>query len=120
MTASFTIVNNNFVPLRHVTAEIALGNLFTGDDRNGSYMKPEYATLGPRLVRPEWKDHTLNMDDRFTITPSDLFSRAKHAEIAIVVIYQPWIIPLQREKTFRFVTHTQSNGTLSWYSQPSN
>jgi hypothetical protein len=123
MSASFTIVNTTFIPLWHVTAEVASGYLNGGKAPDSSItrtMKPEFATLGPRLVRPEWKDHTLNMDDRFTITPADLFRHAKEGEIATVVMYKPWILPLQREKVFRFLTYRQTNGNLYWYSLPSN
>jgi hypothetical protein len=120
-SASFTITNSNIVPLRNVTAFLAIGEItfengpvptITGDEDFGS-----------ELFRPEWKNHSLDMDERFTITPADIFkccdsNKVSSADIAISVMYQPWFLPWKREKKFRFVTKKQTNGLLYWYAAP--
>ncbi len=77
-----------------------------------------------RITAPEWNNHKLGMDERFTITPARIFRRADQnvrlngADIAIVVTYKPWMLPFTREKVFRFVTYRQTNGQLYWNSAP--
>jgi hypothetical protein len=76
--------------------------------------------FGSKLFQPEWRYHSLDMDERFTITPADLFGKANYTggDFIILVTYQPWFIPFDREKRFRFRTHRQTNGNLYWYSVP--
>lgn len=113
MSAQFDVVNGGFVQLRYVGAALALGRIRLG---SGILQGTNFET---RLVRPIWRGYTLNMDERFTMTLSDLFYRASDADIEIVVDYQPWMVPVHRQKTFRFVTHRQTNGRLYWYALPS-
>jgi hypothetical protein len=116
MSASFTIINTNFVPLRRVSASIAIGEVVS----RGHELDPNWIpNWSSRMAIPEWSNHSLAMDDRFTITPGDVFGgNWGQADIAIVVIYRPWIFPIDREKLFHFRTHRQSNGHLYWYSIP--
>lgn len=72
------------------------------------------------LHKDKWLDRALAMDERFTITPADMFTccgsaRVAGAEFGIAVKYNPWILPWTRTKVFPFVTHKQSNGQLYWY-----
>ena len=118
-SASFTISNNNFIPLRHVGAALGILEIQPLGIPLDSHLPP-YKNGG--LVRSAWANHSLDMDDRFTITPSDSIrtKTPREASIAIVVSYQPWVLPWTRKKIFRFATHRNENGTLSWYSLPPN
>ena len=117
-SAAFTISNNNFIPLRHVTASLGIGEIQpVGRPLD---LSSAYARQGG-LVSKAWADHSLDMDDKFTITPNDLLQHItgpREASITIVVDYQPWVLPWPLEKKFRFATHKQSNGNLYWYSIP--
>jgi len=116
-SASFTIANNNFIPLRQVVASLGVGQI-AGEPRE---LDPNFhPSFESRLTMPAWGNHALDMDERFTITLSDMFNwpHVNAADIAIVVSYKPWILPLRREKVFRFITKRQTNRRLYWYSLP--
>ena len=119
LSASFTISNNNFIPLRHVSAALGVEQIQPFGVPLDSHI-PRYKNGG--FVRTAWSNHSLDMDDKFTVTPSDLFKfkAPREASIAIDVFYQPWVLPWRREKIFRFDTHKNANGTFSWYSLPPN
>jgi hypothetical protein len=119
-SASFTITNNNFIPLRQVNALLGIGQIVMEPAQMIPHFKP---TFESRITYKTWTNHSLTMDERFTITISDAFNvtksiRVAGADIAIIVSYKPWFLPIKREKIFRFVTHKQTNGNLYWYSQP--
>jgi hypothetical protein len=115
LSSSFTIANENFIPLKHVMVDLALGRI--GYGALNSNVVP---TLGARLRWLPWQDHTLYMDDKFTVTPSDsIKSESGEADIAIIISYQPWIIPWRREKVFRFKTHKDDvGGGFHWFHTP--
>lgn len=113
MSASFDIEERGFVPLRRVGAALAIRRLNVGDA-----VFEGAPRFGTRFIRPEWRGQKLDMDDHLTVTPSDYFFRATDGYIAIVVEYQPWFLPLHRERVFPFVTHRQTNGRLYWYALP--
>jgi hypothetical protein len=117
LSASFTITNNNFIPLRGVTARIGIGQIFgTGAGDIDRTFVPSYKTS---ITMPKWENHSLDMDDKFTITPNDLLHvHAGEAQIAIIVVYRPWFLPWKRQKVFRFETKKQSDERLYWYSVP--
>jgi hypothetical protein len=124
MSASFTIANNNFVPLQHVYAAIGIGQIRAGNP-SANPMDPNItSSFATRIDLREWQDHYLGMDDRFTITPWDvlqsLSDKWDEAYIAIIVTYHPWILPWTREKIFRFRTHRLTDGKLHWYAVPPN
>ena len=121
MSAAFTVTNNSIVPLWHVSAFVGLGEIFGSDNKQ----KPPNSTpdtVPPFMTRmnmPQWQDHHLNVDDRFSVIPAQLFTgKFGYADIEIGVIYQPWFVPWQREKRFHFRTFMQSNGNLTWISVP--
>jgi hypothetical protein len=124
-SAAFTITNNNMVPLRHLSAKVALGDVFTEPRVFESVSHPRFSRENGSVARVEWQDHNLSMDERFTITPTDLFQpapgvRLSGAEFGVVVEYNPWILPWRREKVFAFTTRKQTNGHLYWYSIPND
>jgi hypothetical protein len=123
MSATFTVTNNNIVPLWHVNASVGLGEIFGPDNKR----KPPNSTpdMNPpfrsHIGLPQWQDHHLNVDDRFSIVPAQMFQgKTGYADIEIVVAYQPWFVPWPREKSFHFRTFVQSNGNLTWISVPPN
>lgn len=119
-SASFTITNNNFIPLGEVSAWLGTGQVVTQPKKPSPGWIPNWQT---RISKSEWKNHKLTMDERFTVTPADVVglgpsASLEYADIAIIVVYRPWILPLHREKVFRFDTRRQTNGLLYWYSKP--
>jgi hypothetical protein len=130
LSASFTIANTSVAPitLYHVSAKIVPGQIIFGPP--GSFgSPPKHFDLSPNGVqKPDWMDHTLPSDSSFTFSPGDLFKTAQPppfaptrlggADVVILVTYQPWLLPIERAASFRFVTHGQSNGHLYWYATP--
>lgn len=118
-SASFTIRNTNVTPLNETDACISVGEITNGPSETRGKRIP---TFGNCFIMPEWENHYLSMDEAFAITPTDLFSpitgrQVNYADIAIVVKYKTWFWPRKQEKTFRFITHRQSNGRLYWYPE---
>jgi hypothetical protein len=124
MSASFTIANSNFLPLRHVSAFLRICQAYTAPVREFLTLlipKESCTNCNLRIGHGLWSNHSLDMEDRFTITPSAVFGlRTEAADIFIEVDYRPWFIPWDRQKCFRFRTHTQTNGDLRWYAVPPN
>jgi hypothetical protein len=120
-SAPFTVANTGIITLAHVDIGFVVGQITTEPARldpnwKTDWTNPEHRTL---IRKPEWSNRRLGMDDRFTITPGDLFTlKLGDAEMAIVVDYDPWWIPWRREKVFRFNAHKQSNGLSYWYAVP--
>jgi hypothetical protein len=120
LSASFTVINTGYLPLRDVTVLLGVGRIVFGTGRLDPNVVPNFRS---RLVRPEWQHHRLAMDERFAVTVGDLFrtdstARVSAADIAVVVTYKPWLLPLSGEKVFRFVTKRQTDGLLYWYPLP--
>jgi hypothetical protein len=119
---TFTIANNSPMTLRHVTARVLVGNVSMGVSADKPPNKADYLGSGG-FVYPEWQDHNLETDEKFTITTEHLFRPAPGAhfgtaDIAIAVSFKPWFLPITREKVFRFVSHKQTDGSFIWYSAP--
>jgi len=114
-SVTFDICNNGFVPLYDCDASFGVGQI-AGKSRK---LDPSFIpTFESRFVMPAWKHHKLRMDERFTIVLSDLMKNVGSADIAIIVSYNPWFIPIRREKIFRFVTFKQSGEIFYWRSWP--
>jgi hypothetical protein len=62
----------------------------------------------------------LAMDEKYEITPEDLLRTyaVTDADIAIVVKYQPWFIPIKRQRQFRFFTKHFQDGETLWFERP--
>lgn len=115
MSAPFTITNSGFIPLWDVGAELVVR--YISASAQGVTITST-APNGTRFLRPDWLGHRLNMDDHFTLAPSDLVSRATEGDISIAVVYKPWILPFHCERTFRFISHRESNGYNYWFAVP--
>jgi hypothetical protein len=120
-SASFTITNTGYIPLRSVFIGVGVGQFGGHAATFDPSRKPNY---WPRVDRPEWKNLNLGLDEKFTITPGDIFglgnenTRLGFADIAVVVSYEPPIIPWRREKVFPLIAHKQTNGQFYWYAKP--
>lgn len=116
-SVSYDVSNAAFVPLRDVSASLAVGQI-TG---TGAKLTPQFIpSFESRFTNPEWQGHNLGMDERFTINLESMFRQVGYADIAIVVSYKPWVLPFKREKIFRFVTFKHPNGEIYWRSWPLN
>ena len=114
-SVSFDVSNNGFIPLYHCTVSFGVGQVVGKEKQLDPLFIPSFES---RFVMPAWKDHDLGMDDRITIVLNDLIKNVGSADIAIIVSYNPWIIPIDREKIFRFVTFKQNDGRQFWRSWP--
>ena len=120
-SASFTITNTGYIPLRSVNVGFGLGEIGSQGATPTPNFKPAYRS---RMQRPQWLNLNLGLDERITISPGDMFgiknTRLAFADIAIFVSYDTPIIRWRREKVFPFIAHEQTNGQFYWYSKPIN
>lgn len=116
-SVSFDISNNGYIPIEDCTVLLGIGQIqFNNFTQYDPLSIPTFAT---RIVISDWQNHRLNMDDRITLTPADIFKGdVKYADIAIIVSYKPWFLPFRREKMFRFVTLKQADNLTYWRSWP--
>jgi hypothetical protein len=121
MSISFDISNQSFIPLDRVVIGLGIGQIVSFGNRKptpGWIPDPSYRG---RLVFDEWSARQIAMDERFTINlTSVLRGPIAYADIAIVVNYRPWIMPVNRQKAFRFVTYKETDGSTHWRSWPVN
>jgi hypothetical protein len=115
MSASFTITNSGFIPLWDVAAKLLVRYLSASAQ---GVTITSVGETGTRFTGPAWFAHRLNMDDHFTLAPNDLVTRATEGDVSVVVVYRPWILPIRCVRTFRFVTHRESNGYNYWFAVP--
>jgi len=127
-SVSFIVTNASFIPvtLNHVSVRVVLGQIIAEPLPFNPPKKFEVGSGG--FTRPEWSEHSLRMDERFTVTLQGMFGMAKEppyipaklsgADLAMAITYEPWFLPWHRETAFRFTTHRQSNNAVYWYSTP--
>jgi len=120
-SVSFTITNDSFIPLNDVNVSLGVGQVTTFPRLPDPNFIPSFKS---RLVRPEWKNHTLAMDEKFTVLIEDIFTARSDslmvsgADLAIVVDYRPWFLPINKEKIFRFKGRPVTNDLFYWYFFP--
>ncbi len=117
LSALFTITNSGFIPLRKVSASLGLGEI----QPVGKPLDPDVGFDNPSgLARTAWSNHSLDMDDSYTISPFEMIHAYgdRQAAIEIIIQYNPWLLPWTVTRRFRFETRRQSNGRLYWYSIP--
>jgi hypothetical protein len=117
---SFTIADANFVPLNNVNVYLEICYVAPAPAPPVQPCQPPYKT---RLFKAAWRDRALAADQPFAVTLDDFMRFAPPeklggADIAIIVEYQPWFVPLRQEKEFRFRTVSLSDGKLLWISRP--
>lgn len=114
-SVSFDISNNGYIPLEDCGISLGVGQIAGKDAHLDPSLIPSFQS---RFIMPKYQHHRLGMDERFTFVASDIIGNAGAADIAIIVTYKPWFLPLRREKIFRFVTLKQSDKQLFWRSWP--
>ena len=125
-SASFTITSSNVFPLRDVGAAVAVIEVAASPVPFNEENRPDILNIDSLscFTEKDWNHHDLSADERYTITPYTTIAPANQfvvlagADIAIVVDYKPWFIPIKRREVFRFVTHRFANGSYRWYSYP--
>jgi hypothetical protein len=128
LSASFDISNVGYVPLEDVGITVAIIRAsFPGPPPikwvtkmkpNG---QPDFLHSGLHFVDPTWQHHSLGLDERLTINPeSQISGIANEADMAVIVSYRPWMIPMHQKKPFRFVATKDGSGKTYWRSWPIN
>lgn len=116
MSVSFEVSNTGLTPLFDVSAYLCVGQLGGPTTTPNREFIPIFLS---RFTMPHWAHHNLWMDERFAITGTELLGGPlAWGDIAIAVTYKPWILPLHREKLFRFVSYRESDGSVRWRSWP--
>jgi len=116
LDVSFDVANGGLKPLMDTSACLAVGEVSNGPALSrGFRFDPSHLS---RLCRDTWQHHDLGMDDRFTVRPTDVFTHATQADIAITVSYRPWFLPIRRERIFRFFAVKDYSGRTMWRSWP--
>ncbi len=116
LSLSFDVINVGYVPLRDVEVFLAIGQTGGKDAKPQAGIRPSVESM---FRREWWQIHQLNMDDKLSIIIGQAITgEFAWGDIAIVVRYQPWIIPVKRKKAYRFVTYRERNGVLRWHSWP--
>jgi hypothetical protein len=116
-SAAFVLTNTGWTSLHHVRIEYAIART-TFDNGMGPIIgDPHYKS---RLWLTSWDEPVVGIDQQATITVEQLFNgeHVESCDMAIVVVYQPWVIPYDREGVFRFVAKRQTNHQLYWYAEP--
>lgn len=124
-SSAFTITNNSFVPLRDVSVRLQLGSVKIGtvEIKGGPLFDGKHGGI---FTTDDWQNHDLAVDEQFTISPMQVFSRFtfpkdsefRSGSIAVQIQYKPWLIPLHRSKSFGFHAVRQTNGKFYWYAIP--
>jgi hypothetical protein len=114
---SFMESNAGYIPLENVTDAMALCYL----DFEKMRISGNCAHLGNvRITPPQWKKHRLNIDGKNSLDMRDAFAtygspmQVTAGDIAIIVTYQPWIVPITMEKQFHFATKVSNDGRTYW------
>jgi hypothetical protein len=117
----FVITNTGFVPLMNV--KLGIGICEIGVDLT-EFGHPEKCdgSLGFRINQPWWYIKRLGHDEKHVVRLDEILDIQRRvrfaADISIVVIYQPWFLPFQREAEFRFLKKEEKDGKISWLPRP--
>lgn len=116
-SAAFVLTNTGWTSMHDVRIAYAIAHMTFSGDYPETIGDPHYNS---RMFLNNWEEHVVGIDQRATITISDLYygQHLESCDMAIVVVYQPWIISHDMEKVFRFVAKRQSNRQLYWYAEP--
>jgi hypothetical protein len=123
MSSSFEISNTGYVPLEDMSVKLAAAYI-SGTAIDGAIPEalksdgsPNFG-IGIGLRNSE--HHYLGLDDHFTVNPENNLIGVKTADVVFNVSYRPWIIPMRREKLFRFIAKKDARGNTYWRSWPLN
>jgi hypothetical protein len=131
LTVQFVVTNNGIYPLWHVSGEMALCEIDTSFKLVGDC--DHFGSAG--FMTPPWQNHTLQVGESFSFSPSDIFGTSNGppgtapvkvpgtvtaANIGARVTFYPWFLPIKFTRTFRVVAQTEQNGTVQWRVEPLN
>jgi hypothetical protein len=119
----FTIANGGLIPLWNVKPRLGICEIQVGEPTD-LVDRCEKGILSA-LVPTSWFASSLAMDEKQTLRLDDAIKIAAPmkfggANISIGVEYQPWFIPIRRNKEFRFSTKLERDGKMSWVQRPLN
>src|SRR6185437_14459547 len=146
-SAQFSVVNTDIIPLNHVIFLVGICRVDMNVSRPFNPRTPRVLTIrgdnsrftsgapgctgpnGGRFSDRSWSNHKLVPKEKFSATLDPVFDwmtpqqlrddvTIRSADIRIVVQFQPWIMPWQRELEFRFVTQKGPDGGLHWAARP--
>jgi len=130
LSAPLTVENASLLPLEDVRIAIGLCSVtamtargFTGTIRDATAKSCSRETWGVVFIYSKWRGHTLLADEGETIFMADLFDstgikRITNADIAILISYNPWFLPISRTKIYHLFTRKLENGGYFWASAP--
>ena len=107
----FLIINDGYLPLSDVQFALHIRDLETlnNDTLNiGTVMAGDY-------VRTLWPGDGYSYYAGRAVSAHRM---VKTADVDIVVIYQPFALPINRERSFRFVTQMGPDNRLHWMQRP--
>jgi hypothetical protein len=132
-SVSFTITNNNIVPLHNVQPIISPCVLIISNIRNRGFVSDDpncdKHSFGGGLAFAPWHVTWLDPDEKYQIFLEDaLRSQATgdrtelitSANVILYVEYSPWLMPWRSTAAFRFITHAHSDGKIYWVPTPVN
>lgn len=124
LSVSFDISNTGYVPLSDVEVRLAAGDIIgpqPGGALRGILKKNGAPAFNLIIELVSGKHHYLGIDDKLTINPeSQIGGQVEGADIAVIVSYKPWFLPIRRQKLFRFLTTKDRMGNTYWRSWPTN
>ncbi len=123
--ASFTITNTGYIPLHAVTTTVGVCFLQTANvaGRSGPMrirvVGTDCANWATSFYNKDWKVFDLPIDEPQTIDMSEVFdvyngATIEDGDIAILIVFQPWILPIHRRYIFHFIVKTESDGNKYW------
>ena len=113
-SAPFFVANEGYLPIEDVSAkcEIKLAHL------EGATVKETKVYDSIDVARKILPGEKFTVKCRFREEIG--MGSTKDADIAIAIAYQPFFIPIERHRKFRFVTARGSDGAWQWLPQPIN
>jgi hypothetical protein len=121
----FTIINTGIIPLMNLQPAVGLCSVTLTMEKKPPQSPPDSCagSLGTRFVMPQWFIRKLSMDERHVVRFDDVFDitegvKLAAADISIIIQYDPWMLPIRREKEFHFATRFEKDGKLSWIPRP--
>ena len=112
---TFVIGNATIIPLTNVRPTLAPCALLFRD--GPGLIGPCDGYSATVLQSANWAVHKITMDEKHAIQLSDVvknMTALRSADLIITVTFNPWFIPVDRVKAFRFKTRLESDGKMSW------
>jgi hypothetical protein len=113
----FIISNDGNIPINNVRFKLGVQKISWKDGKKIT-------------LEPNFSSHFLNPNDTVSeLLPAEKYSVlspltlegkdvVEFADIAIIVEFKPFILPIKMTRTFRFITTKSSDNKLYWYPQP--